>query len=138
MPESQVFVDTTAWYALLDRRDARHVAAKRFQLTNRRPLLTSNFVFDELLTLTKVCLGSAAAIRVGKQLYTQQIAQLFPVTREVEDEAWRIFQQYSDKGFSFTDCASFALMERMGIDTVFAFDIHFRQYGRFTVVPQDL
>jgi len=40
------------------------------------------------------------------------------------------------KEFSFTDCTSFALMERMRITTAFAFDIHFRQYGRFTIVPE--
>jgi hypothetical protein len=36
-----------------------------------------------------------------------------------------MFRQYEDKGFSFTDCTSFALMERLAINTVFAFDDHF-------------
>jgi len=49
--------------------------------------------------------------------------------------AWRIFQQYKDKGFSFTDCISFAVMERHKIRAAFAFDEHVRQYGRFTVYP---
>jgi len=32
------------------------------------------------------------------------------------------FVKYRDKTFSFTDCSSFALMERIGITEVFAFD----------------
>ncbi len=135
MSASLVFVDTTAWYALLDRQDAHHAAAKRFQAVDRRPFLTSNYIVDELLTLTKSCLGAKAAVRIGEQLFAQQIARLYAVTPDLEQNAWRLFQRYADKGFSFTDCTSFALMERMGIDTAFAFDIHFRQYGRFSVVP---
>jgi predicted nucleic acid-binding protein len=45
-----------------------------------------------------------------------------------------MFRQYEDKGFSFTDCTSFALMERLDINTVFAFDDHFVQYGTFVIV----
>ena len=35
----------------------------------------------------------------------------------------------------FTDCTSFALMERVEITEVFAFDEHFNQYGNFIVLP---
>jgi predicted nucleic acid-binding protein len=132
---SVVFVDTTAWYALLDRKDAHHASAKRFQAEDRRPFATSNYVVDELLTLTKRCLGADAAVRVGGQIFAQQIARLYTITPDLEQAAWGIFQRFADKGFSFTDCTSFALMEHAGIDAAFAFDVHFRQYGRFTVLP---
>ena len=52
-----------------------------------------------------------------------------------ESKAWEIFVRYEDKGFSFTDCTSFAIMERLKIDTVFVFDDHFIQYGKFIVIP---
>lgn len=135
MPASIVFVDTTAWYALLDRKDAHHTAAKRFQAVDRRPFATSNYVVDELLTLTKNCLGADAAVRMGEQIFAQQIARLYTITPDLEQAAWSIFRRFADKGFSFTDCTSFALMEQAGIDVAFAFDTHFRQYGRFTVLP---
>ena len=54
---------------------------------------------------------------------------------EDEKKAWEIFVKYRDKTFSFTDCSSFALMERIGITEVFAFDEHFTQYGSFVVLP---
>jgi predicted nucleic acid-binding protein len=59
---------------------------------------------------------------------------LVRITEDDEERAWRIFRQYDDKGFSFTDCTSFALMERLDINTVFAFDDHFIQYGKFVIL----
>ena len=44
-----------------------------------------------------------------------------------------ILRQYSDKGFSLLDATSFAVMERLGIDTALSFDKHFAQY-RWTVL----
>jgi predicted nucleic acid-binding protein len=44
------------------------------------------------------------------------------------EAAWRIAQAYPDQAFSFVDCLSFALMERLGIEEVFAFDAHFLVY----------
>ena len=43
--------------------------------------------------------------------------------------------RYRDKGWSFTDCTSYVVMERLGIETALAFDDHFRQFGTVTVVP---
>jgi predicted nucleic acid-binding protein len=36
---------------------------------------------------------------------------------------------------SDNNCTTFALMTRLRIAAAFAFDIHFRQYGRLVVVP---
>ena len=40
-----------------------------------------------------------------------------------------------DKEWSFTDCVSRAVIERLGITTAVAFDEHFRQFGTVIVVP---
>jgi predicted nucleic acid-binding protein len=45
-------------------------------------------------------------------------------------------ERYSDKGWSFTDCTSRIVMERMKISTAFAVDHHFRQFGTVTVLPE--
>ena len=42
----------------------------------------------------------------------------------------------SDKTYSYTDATSFAVMERLGLKTAFAFDPHFRQHG-FQVLGTD-
>jgi len=99
-----------------------------------RSLLTSNYVLDEILTLLKTRLGPSIAISFGQKLWDQEVSALARITEGDEARPWGIFRQYRDKGFSFTDCTSFALMERLDIDTVFAFDDHFVQYGKFVIL----
>jgi predicted nucleic acid-binding protein len=45
-----------------------------------------------------------------------------------------VFQRFHDKEWSFTDCTSRVVMQRLGIQRAFAFDDHFRQFGTVTVV----
>jgi predicted nucleic acid-binding protein len=46
-----------------------------------------------------------------------------------------ILAQYTDKSWSYTDCTSFAVMERLGIATAFSFDYNFSQYGYRRLTP---
>ena len=133
MPRNRIFVDTSAWYAIIDENDQDHTAALDKIRILDRPLLTSNYILDEILTLLKARLGSPIAIRFGQKFWDQEVSALLRITEEDEEKAWTIFRQYGDKGFSFTDCTSFAFMERLDINTVFAFDEHFVQYGKFVI-----
>ncbi|OGP28897.1 MAG: twitching motility protein PilT [Deltaproteobacteria bacterium GWA2_57_13] len=49
--------------------------------------------------------------------------------------AWEVFRQYRDKEWSFTDCTSKVIMERLGIAQAFAFDTHFEEFGSIVRVP---
>ena len=134
MPKNNIFVDTSAWYAIIDKNDRDHLAAVAKIENLDRPLLTSNYIFDEILTLLKTKLDPSIAVAFGQKLFNQEVSVLVRISKEDEERAWGIFCRYKDKGFSFTDCTSFALMERLDIDTVFAFDDHFVQYGKFVIV----
>ena len=134
MPGDRIFVDTSAWYAIIDKNDRDHKAAVKKVRILDRPLLTSNYILDEILTLLKTRLGPSIAIPFGQKLWDQEVSALVRITEEDEEKAWGMFRQYEDKGFSFTDCTSFALMERLDINTVFAFDDHFVQYGKFVIL----
>lgn len=130
-----IFVDTGAWYALLDEDDANHHAAVRFKDSLIHPLVTSNYIADEVITLVRSRLGHNVAVEIGQKLWDESIANLIRVTPRDEIKAWEIFVKYQDKAFSFTDCTSFTLMERVEVTEVFAFDEHFKQYGSFIVLP---
>jgi predicted nucleic acid-binding protein len=41
---------------------------------------------------------------------------------------------HRDKAYSLCDAFSFVVMQRLGIVEVIAFDRHFREYGKFTVL----
>ncbi len=49
-------------------------------------------------------------------------------------EALVQMERYKDKEISLTDCVSFELMERLRLDTAFAFDADFRDCG-FRMLP---
>ena len=121
----RIFVDTGAWYALVDRNDPDHPAARKYFETNRLPLVTTNFVFDETVTLLRRRLGWSVACGFGLGLRGSGLAAVAYVTAEDEDAAWTIFRKFRDKEFSYTDCTSFAVMDRLGLRTAFAFDRHF-------------
>ncbi len=130
-----ILVDTSAYFALTDRSDHHHPAAVGFVETNARPLVTTDLIVIETLNLAQARLGPAPAIALGKRLLAPATTTALKVTEADLAQAWRLFQRYRDKAFSFTDCTTFALMTRLGLSTAFAFDVHFRQYGRLIVLP---
>jgi hypothetical protein len=51
----------------------------------------------------------------------------YPVKGEDFWESWMIFQRFSDKEWSFVDCAILHMAQRLGVSEVFSFDRHFDQ-----------
>ena len=94
-----------------------------------RGLLTSNYILDETVTLIRFRLGWNVAHRFGKELRAGTLAAVQRISPRDEESAWAIFSKYADKSFSFTDCTSFALCERLKIRSCLAIDNDFRAYG---------
>jgi hypothetical protein len=130
----RIFVDTGAWYVLVDKKDPDHSKAKKFYNNNSTPFITTNFIFDEIITLLMSRLGWDVSSKFGGRLKKSSLASIIALTDVDEDKAWELFLKYEDAGFSYTDCTSFAVMERLRMDTAFAFDMHFKTM-KFTVVP---
>jgi predicted nucleic acid-binding protein len=130
-----IFVDSSAWFARYTPRDRNHAAAEQFHSETRETLVTSDYVIDEVLTLLKVRGNVERAVRVGKALFAGYLAQIEWVTVADVEQAWAIFDKYRDKEWSFTDCVSLVMMQRLMIAKAFAFDAHFRQFGTVTVSP---
>jgi uncharacterized protein len=128
----RVFIDTGAWVALVDAADQNHSAAlaKFEELSSSGcSLLTSDYVFDEAITLVRLRVSHAAAVVFGNSLLDSSVASVLEVDRNIRQTAWEIFKKYQDKDLSFTDCTSFSLMKKMGLGKAFTFDKHFRQRG---------
>lgn len=129
------FVDTGAWVAVFVEVDAHHSLAQEWINSNKDYLVTSDYVVDEVLTLICARYKKQTALEVGQALFEQRTASLVYLDEEDIAQGWEIFRSHSDKGWSFTDCTSFALMQRMGIRTAFAFDRHFSQMRGIRRVP---
>jgi predicted nucleic acid-binding protein len=125
---ARILVDTSAVYALLDRGDDWHNAARdsleRLKNTRSEPFLT-NFIVAECHALTLARLGAGLA----RSWLLTNVWAVERVTLDDEVSAKEIIRKYTDKTFSYTDATSFAVMERLGLRTALAFDPHFRQYG---------
>jgi predicted nucleic acid-binding protein len=72
---------------------------------------------------------------MAELIMNNPLIALHRINADDEDGAWQILKSYADKDFSYTDATTFAIMKRLGLETVFAFDEHFDQYGRFSIVP---
>lgn len=92
-------------------------------------------MLDEALTLLKRRGETERAIRLGKRLLEENSVRLEWVGQQDVARAWILLQQHADKDGSFTDCASFAVIQRLSVKTVIALDHHFRQFGALTVLP---
>jgi hypothetical protein len=130
-----VFVDTGAWFAYFVRRDPDHRAATTWMRQNRQPLVTTDYILDELLTLLKMRESHRVAVAAGEALWQQRVARIEHVTLEDIVRTWEVFRQYHDKDWSFTDCTSKVILERLRITHAFAFDSHSEQFGTVIRVP---
>jgi len=130
-----VSVDTGAWFAYFVRRDPDHPAAVAWMQQNRQPLVTTDYILDELLTFLKLRESYRIAVAAGDALWQQQVARMERITFEDFTRSWEVFRQYHDKEWSFTDCTSKVIMERLRITQAFAFDSHFEQFGTVLRVP---
>lgn len=130
------FVDTGAWAALFVPADPLHQKARHWLHENRDRLITSDYVVDEVLTLLKTRFSDRASIHAGQSLFGEHFSQLAYLGSADIERAWKIFRSHADKRWSFTDCTSFAVMQRMRISRAFAFDQHFSQMRGVLRVPE--
>lgn len=129
----RLFVDTSAWLAYANRADDAHVSVRDALKKFEGRLITTNFVFDETVTLCRR-MGHSAAVLVGEVLRDPDVVDLLRVRPGDEQDAWQLFQDRPDKRYSFTDCTSFAMMRRLGLHRAATLDEDFEREG-FEVLP---
>ena len=131
----RIFIDTSAFYALLDRDDENHTKAKKTwanMLDGENTLVTSNYVLVETVALLQNRLG-IEAVR-GFQDDLLPLVNIEYVAPEMHRSGVSALLAASRRNLSLVDCVSFEVMRTLGIKTVFAFDPHFKEQG-FALVP---
>ena len=130
-----VFVDTSAFYALLDADDQNYgpsASTWREMMASDEQVMTTNYVLVETFALLQS--------RLGLRALRDFQADVFPVlhvefvTPEIHQLSIAVLFGASRRGLSLVDCVSFEVMRELGIKSAFAFDRHFREYG-FSTVP---
>ena len=93
------------------------------------PLITTSFVFDEVVTFFNTRKRHAKAVEVGNNLIQSTRVQIIHVDEALLYEGWEYLQKHRDKTYSLTDCISFVCMKDRGIKAALTFDRHFTQAG---------
>lgn len=137
MAPLRVLVDTSAYFALADTREADHSAANLIlgRLSDTRCIqYTTNVLLIECHALMLARLGRRRASQFLRDIAASR-TRVIRVRAYDEEQAKGILFRYDDKDFSFADAISFVIMERLGIEYVFTFDHHFAQYGLTVLTP---
>jgi uncharacterized protein len=121
-----LFVDTSAFYAAVDKGDRDHARALTLLATDE-PLVTTDHVVVETWLLVQRRIGSAAA-----DAFLDGVMQGGADIEMIEpgdfDAARRIAMAFSDQQFSIVDRTSFAAMERLGLSRALSLDTDFAIY----------
>jgi predicted nucleic acid-binding protein len=126
------FVDSSGWYALIDRRDDVHSLAASTVARLIRDgvrLTTTDYVIDESCTLARIRAGVGAARALLEVLDTTRALSVEWIGPDRFDAAKVLFRKQLDQGFSFTDCTSFVVMEQRRIRAALTTDAHFTTRG---------
>jgi predicted nucleic acid-binding protein len=130
-----IFVDTGAWFAALIPTDPDHTSAAAWLAANSSPLITTDYVIDETLTLLRARGERRRALLLGERFFCSGLSEIHKITEADLMLAWETFERFADKDWSFTDCTSKVVIEQLGITHAFAFDHHFQQFGTVQLVP---
>jgi uncharacterized protein len=131
----RTFVDTSGFYALLDRDDRNHQRAKKkwIEIIDLSSVLvTSNYILVETFALLQSRLG-LEAIR-GFQESVLPIVKVEFVIPEIHRAATAALLSAGIRKLSLVDCISFEVMRDLGIQTAFTFDAHFKEQGFEVIV----
>lgn len=127
-----VFLDTSYLLALELTNDQHHLAAQqhwRRTVPLLPQLVTTSYVFNEVVTYFNSRGHHAKAVQVGNSLLLSPSVRFVHVDEALFHEGWLYFRQHRDKDYSLTDCISFIVMKKLGVNIAFAFDHHFVQAG---------
>ena len=122
-----IYVDTGVWVALLDAEDQHHARAKQIVEENQPcGFVSSELVLAEAVTILRRCVGPQVAADFAREFLDHETGEM---TR-TDDKDWRtgldVMEQFKEQKLSLADVTSFAVIRRLDIKRVAAFDKHFR------------
>ena len=131
-----VFADTYYWIALLSANGEDNKQVIKFGRANPNlKVVTSEPVIDEVLNFfgSKGDFLRVRAFKLCKKISSDSAIQLIPHDIYLRESALALYGDRIDKGYSFTDCYSMIVMQRIGVFEVLTHDKHFTEEG-FTIL----
>ena len=135
-PSKMIFVDSSTLFALLSMDDVNHHLARiswRSLLEDDRALLTNNYVIVESIVIMQKQFGLEKVRDFQENIFP--LLEIDWVDEEQHKIAIDRVLSANRRKLSLVDCSAFETMRRLGVETAFTFDNHFREEG-FTVIPK--
>lgn len=128
----ELFVDTSAWYSLVDRNAPEHsrlATVLRERVAAGWGIVTTNLVLAESQALIMRRIGRAPALSfLSDARAAPNIVEFSTPDREdLAEREW--LAPYADQNFSLADAVSFVVMSERGIGEALALDRHFATAG---------
>jgi uncharacterized protein len=134
----KIFVDTSAFYALLDRADPNHKEASslwKLLMNNNFTLVTTNYVVSDTIQLLQNRIGYDAAKVWHRDILS--IIEVMWIDENIYQKAYELWLTLGIIPVSFVDCTSFVAMHHRNIEKVFCFQTHFKNHGFNMICCQD-
>jgi predicted nucleic acid-binding protein len=131
-----IFVDTSFWVALRNRRDAHHGdAAALLAERGQEVLLTTNHVVGETWTYLRRRAGHAGGLGFLDVIGRSPRVRIHHVSEaeEIDSLAW--LRRHDEREYSFVDATSFAVMRGARLREALAFDGDFSAAGFIELRP---
>ena len=125
-----IFVDTSFWVAVHNRRDNRHEEATPLMRRHERSqLVTTNHIRGEAWTFLRRRENHTLAVGFLDALDGSARLRLVTVSKEAEDRALVWLRRHDEREYSFVDATSFMVMQSLRIREALAFDGDFTAAG---------
>ena len=114
----EVFVDSGAWYAVVDGGDNFHPAATLAYarlIKAQHTLVTTNLLLAEAHALILRRVNQAAALQFLARMHNSAQVDMVYTTPLLDATAEDLLHQYADHDFSLTDAVSFIVMRERRI-----------------------
>jgi hypothetical protein len=129
---AEVFVDTSAWYPIVDRSHPDHSRLATLLVNRVRDgdtLVTTNLVLAEAhaLVMRRIDRRVARAFLAGARAAPNVVVHSTAELEAVAEARW--LTRFDDQDFSLTDAVSFAVMAERGMTEALTLDKHFPVAG---------
>lgn len=130
-----IFIDTSAWGHFIDPTEQTYheqvTALYRTARDNGTKLVTTNYVLAELIALltTPIRVPRPRAVQFIGSIKSAPHVKIVFIDPVRDDQAWNLLAHRQDKLWSLVACASFVVMQELGITEAPKTDHHFEQAG---------
>lgn len=131
----KVFTDTSALYALADKREQNHDESKVLYeklLSKKATFLITDYIIAECATLIRRRLGYSKSVDFINLVEEGEALGLFEIVfveGAIFKKAEQIFRDMQSGKLSLVDAISFATMQHKKVSKYFAFDKRFDEVG---------